>query len=56
MLCNKQFSQKTTKWFTQEAIEEAKIHIYDQATNTIEVDETKLNQKRNYLHNSETTQ
>ena len=43
MLCNKRFSQKTTKWFTQAAVEEAKIQIYDRATNTIKVDKTKLN-------------
>ena len=32
-----------TKWFTQKAIEEAKIKVYDRSTNTIEIDETKLN-------------
>ena len=42
-MCNKRFCQKTTRWFTQEAVEEAKIQVYDQVTNTIEVDKTELN-------------
>ena len=42
-LCNEQFGLKTTKWFTQEAVEEVTIQVYDRVTNTIEVDKTRLN-------------
>ena len=42
-LCNKRFGQQIAKWITQEAVEEAKIQVYDRATNTIEVDKNKLN-------------
>ena len=34
---------KTTKWFTQDAVEKATIQVYDRSTNTIKVDKTKLN-------------
>ena len=40
------FGQKTKRWFTCEAIEEANIQIYDQVSNTIEVDEDKLKAER----------
>ena len=43
-LCNERLGQKTTKWFTQEAVEEAKIQVSDRATNTIKVDKNKLNE------------
>ena len=34
--------QKTTVWFTQDAVEESTDQMYNRATNTIEVDKTKL--------------
>ena len=45
MLYNKQFSQNTTKWFTQKAVEEAKTQVYDRATNAIDVDKSKFNEE-----------
>ena len=34
-LCIKRFGQKTKRWFTCEAIEEANIQTYDRVSNTI---------------------
>ena len=45
MLCKEQFGQNTTPWFTQEAVEEATTQVYDRATDTIDVDKTKLNEE-----------
>ena len=42
-LNNEKFGQKTTKWFTQEAVEVAMIQVYDRFTNTIEVGKKKFN-------------
>ena len=41
--CNGRFGHKTTTWFTQDAVEESTDQMHNRATNTIDVDKTKLN-------------
>ena len=44
-LCIERFGQQTKRWFSQEAIDEANMQVYDRASNTIKVDEDKLQEE-----------
>ena len=41
-LCKERFGKKTTVWFIQDAVEDSTDQMYNRATNTIDVDKTKL--------------